>query len=188
MTNTIQRLQQRATFTPDFRDIRETTNIPVFVYGTLKSDLSNHGLLKGAVKVGDAYLSERAAYHMVSAGGFPVLYYREYNKKLGIATSYSVPRIDGEVYSVTPEHMLALDALESNGYMYQRELKNVCLALKPNSFRTQKVWIYLGLRDAFNYESMPHVETIRHRNQNIIDWYPNTMTQARQRQKKDLTL
>jgi gamma-glutamylcyclotransferase (GGCT)/AIG2-like uncharacterized protein YtfP len=99
----------------------------VFVYGTLKSGSYNNRLLADSTLLGVGTTRER--WTMLD-GGFPVVLPGE--------DGYVV----GEVYEIGHKFTLArLDRLESNGYMYQREVVDIVLS----SGETIKAWMYVGL-------------------------------------------
>jgi gamma-glutamylcyclotransferase (GGCT)/AIG2-like uncharacterized protein YtfP len=94
----------------------------VFVYGTLKTGLSNHRCIEGATLIGPATLM--GDHHMFSLGGFP-----------GVVESLpgvSGVAIEGELYDAPEEVILGpLDGLE--GYNPYRDdgmyLRRPALAL-----------------------------------------------------------
>lgn len=84
------------------------TDTLVFVYGSLKRGFHNNDLLDTSYFVGTG--TTPPDFEMYSAGGFPVIVYGDKS-------------ITGEVYLVDEPTLKRLDRLESNGHMYQRELK-----------------------------------------------------------------
>jgi gamma-glutamylcyclotransferase (GGCT)/AIG2-like uncharacterized protein YtfP len=97
-------------------------DIRVFVYGSLKSGYSNHGVLKGSDFMTDAQLDGN--YRMVSLGAFP-----------GVIQDPDYERvISGEVYKVDSEGLAALDMLEGNGSFYTRT--------KVKTNHGLRVWCY----------------------------------------------
>lgn len=78
----------------------------LFVYGSLKRGLSNHGMLRGAVYVGEAVTA--AGYRLVRIDAYPAL------------TRPGSRAIRGELYRVTPELLDALDAFEGDEYVRER--------------------------------------------------------------------
>ena len=85
--------------------------INIFVYGSLKKGYGNSNLLKTSEFLGTYMTTNR--YGMVSFGSFPALIH------------YGNHTIQGEMYSITPETLVTLDALEGNGSFYQREVIDV---------------------------------------------------------------
>jgi gamma-glutamylaminecyclotransferase len=73
----------------------------VFVYGTLKRGLSNHGWLKGQEFAGEARTEAR--YRMYDLGGYPGMVVAEAGKG---------ERIEGEVWEVDEAALRGLDVLE----------------------------------------------------------------------------
>lgn len=80
----------------------------MFVYGSLKNGFGNNHLLMNS-KFVRKDLTKEPTYTMFSFGGFP-----------GIVRGESC--ISGELYEVDDDTLSNLDALESNGSFYQREL------------------------------------------------------------------
>lgn len=101
----------------------------VFVYGTLKRGYGNHRLLLGETYLGDATSVFRG---ILRHAGFPVLFL---NKNSG-------QFIRGEMFQVnSPITMQRLDALESEGSMYDRR------SLKFRMTKTGEVveaFVYVG--------------------------------------------
>ena len=79
----------------------------LFVYGTLKRGFSNAAKLEGAVFEGRVVTRRGYALHLVS--GYPAL------------TTSEDGVVSGELYSVTDEHLVELDAFEVVPHRYQRE-------------------------------------------------------------------
>lgn len=71
----------------------------LFVYGTLKSGLSNHGWMRGQTFLGRAVTAPR--YRMHDLGGYPGM----------VETGVGVP-IEGEVWEVDAACLRRLDVLE----------------------------------------------------------------------------
>lgn len=92
----------------------------VFVYGSLRRGQSNHGQLLGARDEGEGTL-EGADLH--DLGPFPM----------------AVPgrgRVQGEVFAVTRELLLALDRFEGVPRLYSRQRRRLTDG--------RRVWVYLG--------------------------------------------
>jgi gamma-glutamylcyclotransferase (GGCT)/AIG2-like uncharacterized protein YtfP len=95
-------------------------NVLVFVYGSLRAGMGNHGLLSGGVFAGPGTLTPSAgqAFEMLSLGAFPAL----------VATTPDLATtITGEVYRVDASIMRRLDALEGvrpdgTGLYYKRRV------------------------------------------------------------------
>lgn len=142
----IQKIKERAERTPDFRELRIKTDIPVFVYGTLKRGDYNNRLLEGSKYLGEAETSTRY-YNMKSTGGFPVVF-----KRNELYTGSA--KVEGEVYLVNLETLTNLDRLEDNGHMYIRSLNYVFLKDQPfvesdgAKYRPSlQCWMYIGNED-----------------------------------------
>ena len=73
----------------------------VFVYGTLKRGLSNHGWLRGQTFVGEARTVPR--YRIFDLGGYPGMV---------LADEGEGGAIEGEVWAVDEEGLRGLDRLE----------------------------------------------------------------------------
>lgn len=91
-----------------------TNTIKVFVYGSLKAGYNNHSVLgPDAVLLGHAVTTAR--YRMISVG-FPV-----------IRSDGDGHPVRGELYEVPLEQLPRLDALEGQGRMYDRVIRQVTL-------------------------------------------------------------
>lgn len=89
----------------------------VFVYGTLKEGLSNHGLLANSEFIGKA--STLSEYYMVGEGmPFPYVLGRTYEFK---EIDLKGHRIKGEIYKVDKATLNRLDLLEGVPSLYTRE-------------------------------------------------------------------
>ena len=95
----------------------------LFVYGSLKRGMANHGQLQQAAWVGCARLEGLALYDL---GPFP----------MAIACSEPGSEIEGELYQVNAALLEQLDRFEGAPRLYQRELRRL------NS--GQAVWVYVG--------------------------------------------
>lgn len=80
----------------------------LFVYGTLLQGETNHALLRSARYLGSGRTT--AHYSLLSLGSFPAL----------IASGSTA--VEGELYEVTEEQLLALDRLEEHPHFYKRTL------------------------------------------------------------------
>lgn len=90
------------------------TQTAVFVYGSLRRGLGNHGLLThvGAEFVGTARIDGR----LVNLGSFPGLY-----------TTGQLARVVGEIYLVNAKGLAELDRLEGHPILYRRETMTALL-------------------------------------------------------------
>lgn len=92
----------------------------VFVYGTLRRNFGNHGLLAGAKYICDTKTKEK---YLMTANGVPFV-------------NPYIPntQIVGEVYKITPEILVGLDILEGHPNNYFR-------MIIPTS-NGKRCWIY----------------------------------------------
>ncbi|WP_296450421.1 gamma-glutamylcyclotransferase family protein [Vulcanococcus sp.] len=95
----------------------------LFVYGSLKRGMANHGQLQQAAWVGRTRLDGLALYDL---GPFP----------MAIACSEPGSAIEGELYRVNAALLEQLDRFEGAPRLYQRELHRL------NS--GEAVWVYVG--------------------------------------------
>lgn len=86
----------------------------IFVYGTLKRGIGNHGFIAGSEFLGEAVTVGRYALHI--DGGLPM-----------VDRDNPVSIIHGEVYQVNEDTMGRLDGLEGHPVWYRRELVTVRL-------------------------------------------------------------
>lgn len=112
--------------------------VPVFVYGTLMRDRSNHGLLRGRRFLGRAVACGVGLYAVTPR--FPG----------AVREPGSIVR--GEVYAVDPSILRDLDELEDNGRLYRRELLPVVL---EETGETLTAWVYLWLRGVRPEKAVP---------------------------------
>ena len=82
--------------------------IPVFVYGTLKSGMPNHGFLRDATPLGPATTVNHYALH--AGAGLPM-----------VDGSNPVSPIHGELYLVNAHTFADLDRLEGHPTFYCRK-------------------------------------------------------------------
>ena len=98
----------------------------VFVYGSLKDGFHNNRILVQSHLVKADAVTVEARFTMRSLIRYPAV------------LEGGTHRVRGEVYEVDPETLKTLDALEGNGFVYQRKLIHV-EGLK------RKVWMYIWL-------------------------------------------
>ena len=121
----------------------------VFVYGSLLYRLGNHGYISDQMFIGE-YITKHDDYSMYSfQDAFPMV-----TKKGG------TQRIRGELYLVDDKTFAALDRLESNGTMYQREEVALDGFDKP-------VWMYLYMGDG---DGLPKLSPSKECN-NVLNWF-----------------
>jgi len=125
----------------------ETKKHLVFVYGTLMRGFGNHRLLLTSKFIGEHVTANR--YKMVSLGSCPAVCKatRRYIDQLPseVVEERSLYRpVAGELYEVDDEALVNLDALESNGSFYERELV-------PLQGYDKEVWMYILCYDSERY-------------------------------------
>ena len=114
----------------------------LFVYGTLKRGFGNNYILRNSEFIGSAVSEDK---FVVYDCGFPCAY-PDYNGK----------KIKGEIYKLTEEDFIFTDRLESNGYLYNREVQE---------FITKK-----GLIKAWIYIIINPYGTLYNSNSEVINW------------------
>ena len=106
----------------------------VFVYGSLKRGMANHGQLDGARWLGEAQLQGLALYDL---GPFP----------MAVISNDDAAVLQGEIHAVTATHLQALDRFEGVPRLYERQ------AWRLEDGR--RVWVYVG-----RAEQVRHVNRI----------------------------
>lgn len=106
----------------------------VFVYGSLKRGMANHGQLDGARWLGEAQLQGLALYDL---GPFP----------MAVISNDDDAVLQGEIHAVTAPHLQALDRFEGVPRLYERQ------AWRLEDGR--RVWVYVG-----RAEQVRHVNRI----------------------------
>lgn len=106
----------------------------IFVYGTLKSGLSNHGIIERCKRLHDTAFTADS-WCLIDVG-FPVM--------LPSTGGMDTAVVQGEVYEVDPDTLKRLDQLESVGRMYDRVSITVKIAGKPI-----KAMAYVGIPAAW---------------------------------------
>jgi len=108
-------------FNPDYfnkmmktRPRMKSSEILLFVYGTLKKDFPNSSLLRRATYVGDYITDDMYAFY--DTGGFPVAC--PYNNEWGTA-------IKGELYQVSKTILNRVDVLEGHPDFFSRNIVGV---------------------------------------------------------------
>lgn len=162
-----------APYTSDWLDIKDSPAIPVFVYGTLKSGESNAALLKDAKYLGKGETLRHYLMLEVGYGSFPVII-----EDPDEPFKREIHAVAGEIYLVSPFHILALDKLERNGVMYNRELVKVFADDQPGvvgPYRTMNAFIYVGVKkhwqSRINNLTMSSLKTVG--NKQVYDWIEN---------------
>ena len=146
--------------TPDFLELKDKW-WKVFVYGTLKKSFYNHELLKNMPYLGRAHTIP-GAFGMYSAGSFPVL-----------GPSIQKASVEGELYAVDVFCLMALDRLEGNGMMYNRQ-KHWVNALDQQSNDRKGVYtdcfMYVGDKSYWDFDLLPTVDPLVDKGKFIIEW------------------
>ncbi len=101
-------------FCPEFTDLfLETTEIRVFVYGTLMNGEANHdSFLRDAEYMGECTAEYFRLYDL---GSYPGMVYAAPDKR-----HKGVTKVAGELYKVDAETLRRLDMLEGEGSLYRR--------------------------------------------------------------------
>lgn len=156
---TTDELLLRLKYSPDFLELKRQKYHPLFVYGTLKQGERNHDYIKDMPYLGVASTVTPSFEVRRVEGLFPIMC-KGHDKSFALSDY-----VLGELYAVTPERMLALDALEQNGYLFQRT-KESFVWLHDQGFKdiknrtmrpSVKPWIYTGFRDE-SFKSLPFVD------------------------------
>jgi gamma-glutamylcyclotransferase (GGCT)/AIG2-like uncharacterized protein YtfP len=129
--------------------------VKVFVYGTLKRGYRNDYFLESAQFVGTGQTVGR--FRMLLAG-FPVLQWRGHRM-----TPHHAP-VRGEVYECDAATVERLDRLESNGSMYDRQIKRIRL----DSGKVIEAQTYIGISRAWRSRKQPTAEIIN----GVHEWPP----------------
>jgi gamma-glutamylaminecyclotransferase len=115
----------------------------IFVYGTLKRGLSNHGWMAGQQFIREARTTP--AYRMVDSGGYPGMF----------AVEHGGVSIQGEIWEVDEPGRKKLDVLEDvEGGEYALELVRLADADPRSGGAEEPIYTYLykwsvvGMRDA----------------------------------------
>jgi len=114
----------------------------VFVYGTLKYGGNRHIILQGrGAKFQGIATTVDSNYEMVNTQlGFPVVFTGSGNKG-------AYGKVKGELYAVTPETIMALDAAEANGHLFYRTESEVTVIRSNRIGReTLPCFMYLGTK------------------------------------------
>jgi len=149
----ISQLRERGRFTPDFKELRMYENIPVFVYNYMQGDNSANKFFD---QDGAHYLGEGQTcgpIFVMKGLYFPVVFEDTFKSSPSRAT------VQGEIYTVTPKQLLALDRIMDNNVAFKRQLKNCFLKDQRSKFANKTVipsipcWIYIGIHDYWkNFE------------------------------------
>lgn len=162
-------LRMRYKYTPDWLERKMERDIPIFVYGAMKSGGAQAWALRDSPCLGEAFTST-CNYLMESAqyGDFPVVF----DTKTLMSRSN---RVLGECYLVDPMTLLRLDSMEENGKMFYRQQRFVFLPEQeiPSTKRfnpSVKAWIYLGKYDFWENQKTESIKTVHYLNQNLFEF------------------
>lgn len=162
-------LLRNTRLTPDYLDLKEKANHPVFVYGTLKKGFGLHRYLEGYPYLGRAR-PVTPSFEMYDTGGFPVI------KKINSPRKGEVAHVSGEVYVVPPKIILELDRVENNGGMYLRQ--KTYFFLRDQQYKTQAgyakpsihAFIYVGNPDYWDFTRQWTVSPTEEEGQRYLVW------------------
>ena len=90
----------------------------LFVYGTLKRGLTNHGMLQAAPFLEEVWLD---GLNLHDLGPFP----------MAIASGDRSHRLHGELYAVPPAQLQALDRFEGAPRLYRRQAEPLAECRMP---------------------------------------------------------
>lgn len=134
----------------------EITTDKVFVYGTLKEGLSNHGLLKDAEFVCKAKTFSK--YYMIGKDRiFPYVLGKDYEFR---DIKKEAHQIIGEVYKVDAETLAKLDRLEGVPSHYNKEIAYV-RAIETGKAETTYIYVKTTVAESMFEEEM------------LSEWLPN---------------
>ena len=109
----------------------------IFVYGTLKKGFHNHGFLKSATYIGDAWTKKEYTLLTDHYNGLPY-----------VIREPSYP-IQGELYEVDEFTFMTIDNLEGHPHFYYRELVDLFIPLSKDKQIDERGWLYF-LGDDFD--------------------------------------
>lgn len=167
------KLEERRFRTPDFHYLRFRKEIPLFVYDGMKKYGGDEDYMKKALFLGKAMtlttgyemqIVKEPAYYPKQSVSYPMVFLR---KDGGHA-------IRGEIYLVTPQHILAIDkAMEHSVYTRRHFIKvycedqTYCEGLKKNRLphALQKIWLsaymYIGEPNMFKGHHKTHRPAVK---------------------------
>ena len=131
---------EQGMYTRDLPNLMKQERQLIFTYGTLREGFARHQCLKSQQFVG--YGSTDNRYNMFITANhkapYPVVMLEGRADKVG--------SVFGEVYSVVPSCLQALDYLESNGTMYKRFMTAIHIGNADGTIKTCYAWMYKGMR------------------------------------------
>lgn len=170
------KLEERRFRTPDFHYLRFRKEIPLFVYDGLKKYGGEEDLMAKALYLGKA---------MTLTTGFEMTIVKEHSIYPAQSSSYPIvfPRkegghaIRGEVYLVSPQHILTIDKAMEHSIYTRRQFTKVycedqtyCDDLKKNRLphALNKIWLsaymYVGEADMFKGFHKTHRPPVKRSN------------------------
>ena len=156
--STIEILEERLKFSPDFYKIRQNDEVPLFVYDHMKQGGARHTvLLKGANYYGTAHTVQK---------GFRM--YKPSKRRMELLP-FEVPEgkdnmyasVRGELYGVSPEHIIDIDEYMRNTMAYERKYKLVVceqqapyqeLGWKTRNCAVEKAFMYVARKEYWSAE------------------------------------
>lgn len=117
--NLLEKLVDRAHYTPDFTELRLFHDIILLVYDNMQKYGHQHNLLDGAKYVGKG-ITIPSKFVMKHGHDFPVVFEQPHEELIHAA-------IKGEVYLVSPQHILAIDKFQMNNSWMHRKVYKVAL-------------------------------------------------------------
>lgn len=143
-------LEERGRLTPDMPELRAFKEIPIFVFDNLQKGKRDHYCLEGAKYYGKAHTSHRK-FTMKTSDSVPYVFDVD-------SSSISSAYIRGEMYGVTPEHMVVLDSYHGNMNSSNRTLIPIVMEeQKPTNgqgMMIQKCFIWTGIGEVWDNRRM----------------------------------
>lgn len=129
------KLDENGEFTRDIPYLNLYDNHYVFVYGTLKRTCSRHNVLSSSRTnvFGGVAMTKDKNFDLVlhKESGIPVV--------LENTTKERLHAVKGELWLIDTETLIKLDHIESNGFVYERELRKVWVGKECIT-----AWMYIG--------------------------------------------
>lgn len=167
----IKRFKDRSIYSPDLMEFRHYEEIPVLLYGDVCKDGLHHNILDGANDYGFAHTISQN-FIMKDSKFYPVVF--------DVAnTNVFKHKIRGELYGVSPEHLITLDIHHQNTYMYKRVKRRALFEdCKPEGSKVYRdmgydfVYMYLGVVSYWETEPLERKKVISYVNKPGIDKIP----------------
>mgnify|MGYP006365673073 CR=1 FL=1 len=149
----LKELQRRQAQTPDFKDIRLKEKVLLFIYDDMKKGGLNNYFLTESDYLGVARTASN--FYKMRTGIFPIVFDEE--DKNTVVRGF----IQGEIFAVSPETILAMDRLKCNGEMFSRKKRNFFLEEQHRTTKDGKkqaitvtAYIYIGVNEFWKHESL----------------------------------